>query len=117
MISIQALHRQAMDMAELALIAKHQGKLDKANDLFREAYDKEKESAEFFKTLMNEEPTRSVFYRSAASLAVQCHEFREAERLIATALLGNPPVEIAEELRELLERLYLQWDRGLRKAA
>jgi len=117
MISIQALHRQAMDMAEMALIAKHQGNLDKANDLFREAYDKEKESAEFFKTLMNEEPTRSVFYRSAASLAVQCQEFREAERLIATALSGEPPVEIAEELRELLERLYLQWDRGLRKTA
>jgi len=58
MIKIQELHRQAMDMAELALIHKHQGELDKAEDLFRQAYDKQKESAEFFKTLTNEEPTR-----------------------------------------------------------
>ena len=56
-----------------------------------------------------------AFYRSAASLALQCQQFREAERLIATALSGNPPVEIAEELRELLEKRYFQWDRGLRQ--
>jgi tetratricopeptide (TPR) repeat protein len=116
MISIQELHRQAMDMAEQALIHKHQGELNKADELFRQAYDQEKESAEFFKTLLNEEPTRSVFYRSAASLALQCQQFREAERLIATALSGNPPVEIAEELRELLEnQLYVKWDRKLRQ--
>lgn len=64
---------------------------------------------------MNEEPTRSVFYRSAASLALQCEEFRETERLIATALSGNPPNEIAEELRDLLEKLYLQWNKPLRQ--
>jgi hypothetical protein len=51
-------------------------------------------------------------------LALQCQEYREAERLIATALSGNPPVEIAEELRELLEKqLYAKWDRGLRQVA
>jgi len=115
MIKIQELHRQAMDMVELALIHKYQGELDKADDLFRQAYDKEKESAEFFKTLLNEEPTRSVFYRSAASLALQCQEFREAERLIATAFSANLSVEIAQELRKLLEKLYFQWDRKLCK--
>ena len=44
-----------------------------------------------------------------------CQEFREAERLIAHGLSGNPPFEIAEELRDLLEKLYLQWNRRLRQ--
>ena len=54
------------------------------------------------------EPSRSVLHRSAASLAEQCGEFREAERLIAVALSGNPPEEIAEELRDLLQQVYGQ---------
>ena len=52
------------------------------------------------------EPTRSVLHRSAASLALECDEIREAERLIGRALSGNPPDEIAEELRDLLEDVY-----------
>jgi hypothetical protein len=114
MIKIQELHQEAMALAEMGLMAKHKGELENANVLFRQAFDKEKKSAEHFKNLLNEEPTRSVFYRSAASLALLCQEFREAERLIAFALSGNPPFEIAEELRELLEKLYLQWNKSLR---
>ena len=30
------------------------------------------------------------------------HEFQSAERLIGRALSGNPPADIAEELRDLL---------------
>jgi tetratricopeptide (TPR) repeat protein len=112
---IQELHRQAMDFAEKALMAKHQGELERSYALFRQAFEKEKKSADFFQNHLNEEPTRSVFYRSAASLALQCEEFREAERLIATALSGNPPNEIAEELRDLLEKLYFQWNKQLRQ--
>jgi hypothetical protein len=48
------------------------------------------------------EPTRSVLHRSAASLAVECLQLREAERLIGQALAGNPPPDIADELRDLL---------------
>jgi hypothetical protein len=48
------------------------------------------------------EPTRSVLHRSAASLAVECCQLREAERLIGRALAGNPPPDIADELRDLL---------------
>jgi hypothetical protein len=33
---------------------------------------------------------------------------REAEQLISAALAGNPPAEIAEELRDLLEDVYFQ---------
>jgi hypothetical protein len=37
---------------------------------------------------------------------MQCGEYREAERLIAMALSGEPPYEIADELRHLLQQVY-----------
>jgi hypothetical protein len=43
-----------------------------------------------------------VLHRSAASLAIECAQLREAERLIGRALAGNPPADIADELRDLL---------------
>ena len=54
------------------------------------------------------EPTRSVLLRSAASLALDCGEVRQSERLIAQGLVGNPPEEIANELRDLLEQVNFQ---------
>ncbi len=51
------------------------------------------------------EPTRSVLLRSAATLALRCGEYREAEKLVACALSGEPPAEIAEELRDVLENV------------
>ena len=45
--------------------------------------------------LFDFEPIRSVLHRSAAMLAVECSQLREAERLIGRALSGNPPDDIA----------------------
>ncbi|WP_243146698.1 hypothetical protein [Scytonema sp. UIC 10036] len=57
--------------------------------------------------LLDLEPTRSILHRSAAVLAVECSELRSAERLIGRALAGNPPDDIANELRDLLiEEIY-----------
>jgi hypothetical protein len=56
---------------------------------------------------LDAEPTRSVLHRSAANLAVNCGELTAAERLIATALSGNPPSEIAEELKDLFIQINL----------
>ena len=74
--------------------------------LAREALRSEAAAAELVRDNLAAEPTRAVLYRSAASLAIDCGEYREAERLIATALAGNPPEEIAQELRDLLLQLY-----------
>jgi hypothetical protein len=50
-----------------------------------------------------------VLHRSAASLAVECLQLREAERLIRRALAENPPLDIADELRNLLlDEVYSQ---------
>lgn len=46
------------------------------------------------------EPTRSVLYRSAATLARDCQDYGEAKRLIQKGLMGRPVDDVAEELKE-----------------
>jgi hypothetical protein len=105
MTTIRELHLLAMDSAEKAFFAKQNGCLDKAKELFQEAMQFEINAAEKVEPSRNSEPTRSILLRSAASLANECGEFRQAEKLIAIGLSGDPPDEIAHELRELLEKV------------
>jgi hypothetical protein len=62
----------------------------------------EREAAYMAKNQQIGEPTESVLFRSSASLAFGLKDLREAERLICMGLAGNPPSDIACELRELL---------------
>lgn len=105
MKKLNELHQKAMDFADRAFDAKRQGNSSLAMELSQEAFEFEKRAAEMLKDNFDVEPTRSVLYRSAASIAVDCKEYRQAEKLIAIALIGNPPDEIAEELRDLLEQV------------
>jgi tetratricopeptide (TPR) repeat protein len=102
------LHDKAMEFWDEGFFAKREGKTALANEKFRKALELETQAAERLKNKLNEEPSRSVLYRSAASMAMSCKEYRQAEKLIATALAGNPPEEIAEELRDLLEEVNLR---------
>jgi tetratricopeptide (TPR) repeat protein len=108
MSQIQELHQQAMDLSEAAFIVKLRGDLAPAIQLYRQALDKESQAAALIADKLDAEPTRSVLHRSAASLAIDCGEFRAAERLIAIALSGNPPQEIAEELKDLFIKINLR---------
>jgi hypothetical protein len=108
MSQIQALHQEAMDLAEGALTAKLRGDLAQANQSLRQAFEKEAQAAALIANDLNAEPTRSVLHRSAASLAIDCGEIQVAERLIMTALTGNPPQEIAEELKDLFIQINLR---------
>src|ERR1041385_4368016 len=99
-------HRHAMELADEGDIAKRNGETERAKILYGEALEYERRAAEAVSMKLDLEPTRSVLHRSAASLALECGELREAERLIAVALSGNPPEEIAEELRDLLQLVY-----------
>lgn len=95
-----------MAVADEAFIARHRGDSKLAKTLTRRAFELEVAAAELVREDLSAEPTRSILYRSAASLAMEIGELREAERLIAIALTGNPPQEIAEELRELLDQVH-----------
>jgi len=97
-----------MDLADAAAAAKREGDSARYATLSRSALDMEEDAAHRFRFLPEFEPTRSVLYRSAASLALDCDEVRRAERLIAEALAGEPPANIAEELRDLLETVHFR---------
>jgi hypothetical protein len=107
MSQIQTLHQQAMDLAEAAAVARLRGAIEQATQLTRQAFELETQAANLIAGVLDAEPTRSVLHRSAASLAIECGELRAAERLIATALSGSPPPEIAEELKDLFIQINL----------
>lgn len=77
-------------------------------ELVRKAFAAEREAADLLFGSLGEEPSRSVLYRSAAVLALDCREVREAERLATAGLAGYPPGDIATELREVLDRAHFQ---------
>lgn len=105
MKSIKELHNQSMDFAELAMLARLRGNFEEAASLFKKALTFELESIKILDVNERTEPTYSVLHRSAATLALDCNEPRQAEQIVAKALSGNPPAEIAEELRDLLEQI------------
>jgi hypothetical protein len=105
MSQIQELHQQAMDLAEMAQVAKLKNNLDLAAQFSRQAFEKERLAAELIAGDLAAEPTRSILYRSAATLAIDCGEIQSAERLIAVALSGNPPTKIADELKDLFVQM------------
>ena len=104
-MDIRELHNKAMELAALADLKKTQENKSNAKSLYEESYSLEYEAAVKAYNSNIGEPSVSILLRSAASLAVSCKKLREAEKLIALALSGEPPWEIAEELRNLLENV------------
>jgi tetratricopeptide (TPR) repeat protein len=102
---MKALHNEAMDLAELAFIERVKGQMSNARELFKKAFELEKQAAICILSDYGAEPSRSVLFRSAASLAMNFGDYREAEKMIASGLAGDPPFEIAEELRNLYEQI------------
>ena len=107
-MDIQELHTHAMELADRADLLKRQGNADDALCLYEQSLEAERNAAYEAQKQNIGEPTESVLFRSAASLAYSIKDYREAERLICMALAGNPPSEIAEELRSLYDTVNLE---------
>lgn len=103
MSAVNEFHNKAMDLAELALVARMRGNNEKAVALFSDALDAELAAIAALDEPI--EPTFSVLHRSAGTIAFHCGQIRKAEQLAATALAKDPPLEIAEELRDLMEQV------------
>jgi len=94
-----------MEQSDLALRARSSGDEPAAQRLFQSAYELESQAANDLLDNWGAEPTRSVLFRSAATLARDCGLFTEAEKLVHKALGGEPPAQIADELRDLLPQI------------
>ena len=105
MNKVQTLHREAMDLADQAETSRLGGDSSSADAFLRQAFEKERAAALEISEQEDLEPTRSVLLRSAASLALECQELQESERLVALALSGHPPAEIARELETLHRKI------------
>ena len=106
MSKVNEFHNKAMEFAEHALLARRRGDNEAALPLFEQALDAEVAAIENLDGYI--EPTFSVLHRSAGTLALDCNQLRRAEQLAAAALAKDPPSEIAEELRDLLEQVHFQ---------
>lgn len=104
-MTVRELHEKAMAVLDSAMACRALGQ--RYTELMVEAYRLEKEAVEAFLSSAygDAEPTRSVLLRSAANLAIDCGELREAEQLAARGLAGDPPEAIAGELRDTLDRI------------
>lgn len=99
------LHQQAMDFANLAVNAQKAKQAQKALQYFEQAFNAEKQAAMTLAYDFSKEPSRSVLFRSATFLALKAEKYQEAERMAAFGLIGNPPAEIANELRDALNEV------------
>jgi hypothetical protein len=99
------LHREAMRYAQDAIVADAKGDKTAAFSLYEQAFALEKEAANLFILAFEKEPTRSVLFRSAASLAMNCNQYEEAKKMIHLGLAGNAPEEIVGELLQLSKQI------------
>ena len=107
MSAMNDFHHQAMDHAARGFMEKMYGNAQSAVDCYEQALQFELAAiAELTEPI---EPTHSVLHRSAGWMAFKCGQYRKAEQLAALALAQEPPPEIANELRELLQEIYTQW--------
>ena len=97
-------HHRAMDLVESAILERKRGNVESTARLYGEALELELSAIGELTEVI--EPTHSVLHRSAGWMAFHCGQYRKAEQLAAFALAQEPPNEIADELRELLQEVH-----------
>ncbi len=88
--TIERLHEEAMELAQLALLYNQQ------------AADLEFEAAKRLLPIPENEPTRGILYRSAATLYLRANDPYASKRCANDGLSGFPNKRTAFELRQVL---------------
>ena len=102
MSSVRELHNRAMGLVDQAVLEKAHGREESSRELFQQALTSE--LAAIAKLPENSGLGWSILHRSAATMALDCDDFRMAEKLVSTALAGDPHPEVESELRDVWER-------------
>jgi hypothetical protein len=98
-----------MDIAEDAFHLRRTGQFEKAKSCFLQALDLEARAAYMLSLTPENEPSRSILFRSAASLAYHGGDYDTAERLVSNGLAGFPPEDVRVELKELFDEINFTW--------
>lgn len=106
--TIQSLHDLAMYFVDSADIERRAGK--DPSSLLSIALNLERAAAIWHDVSDASEPTRSVLYRSAATLALRLNDLAEAHRLAKTGLTDRTPSEIKQELEVLVKYDFLRFN-------
>lgn len=114
MRTVRELHDEAMRLSQLADLSRSAGKSGQALEFAREALRLEVEAANRIDRSPESEPTRSILFRSAASIALQARDQNLAERLVIEGLSGYPPPTVYQQLRDLYEEIGFQRHLALR---
>ena len=103
MTSVRDLHNEAMRLSFHADMAREGGIGDPV-DLFRQALALEEQACERIPLTRESEPTRSILYLSAASLAWKADDTARCLVLIEQAMAGWPSGRIMAGLDDLGQR-------------
>jgi hypothetical protein len=95
------IHEKAMALSHEADMAKIWNDEPKSQMLYKQSLDLEREAANIYSDRFDKEPIRSILYRSAASLAMLCHLYEEADLLIQQGQSISTPPDMERELKEL----------------
>jgi hypothetical protein len=99
------LHDDAMLLMNEAILLEKENKFEEAKLKFLDACNIELKSASLVEKLPENEPSRSILYLGAASLAWRGEDFEFAERLISEGMNGYPPEQVKKDLMKLLSAI------------
>lgn len=102
---IHPLHTKAMEFYSRAVAAQFDGADDARLANLRSAFELERQAADEAHIRNIPEPSRSLYHRGAAALAIDVGENAEAVRLIRQARQGSPPAFVEAELEEMSARI------------
>jgi hypothetical protein len=108
---VRNLHRRAEAAVDAAALARQTGDAIGARKAMAEALELERRAAEL--TPEGVEPTHSMLYLGAATLAAELGDHEEAARLAAAGLTGRPSDEVRAELKQFVAEAALGKSRGL----
>jgi len=105
MSDICTFHDQAMQIMHEAFSLKNDDQLEEAKQKFLQARDLEEKSAFLVEKNPTSEPSRSMLFLGAASLAWHGEDLESTERLIGEGLSGYPPDNVRDDLFKLLDNV------------
>ncbi len=100
-------HDLALRETNEAFALKSAGRYAEAKEKFLNASEFEARSARFIENSPGNEPSRSMLFLKAASLAWHGEDFELAQRLIGEGIGGYPPDDVKNELFKLFDEVNL----------